>query len=47
MDIAKCFAEIDEFICTIYKSYPKMHMFGAFDLCGYEYQWFEGFPCLV
>jgi hypothetical protein len=29
VDTAKCLGEMDEFICTIYKSYPKKHMFGA------------------
>ena len=47
MDSVKCFDEIDEFTCTVYKSYPKNHMFGAWDLCGGEHEWFEGFPCLM
>ena len=38
---------MDEFIYTIYKSYPKKNMFGVWDLCGGEPEWFEGFPCLM
>ena len=34
VDSVKCFGEIDEFTCTVYKSHPKKHMFGAWDLCG-------------
>ena len=47
VDNVKCFGEMDEFTCTIYRSYPKKHMFGAWDLCGAEHEWFEGFPCLM
>ncbi|KAH9295072.1 hypothetical protein KI387_038660 [Taxus chinensis] len=47
VDSVKCLGEMDEFICTIYRSYPKKHMFGAWDLCGGEPEWFEGFPCLM
>jgi len=47
VDNIKCMGEMDEFICTMYKSYPKKHMFGAWDLCGGEIEWFEGFPCLM
>ena len=44
VDTTKCLGEMDGFNCTIYKSYPKKHMFGAGDLCGDELGWFEGFP---
>ena len=27
VDIDKCFSEMDEFMCTIYKSFPKKHIF--------------------
>lgn len=47
VDVARCLGEMDEFTCTIYKSYPKKNMFGAWDLCGGEPEWFEGFPCLI
>ena len=47
MDIARCLGAMDEFIYTIYKSYPKNNMFGAWDLCEGEHEWFEGFPCLM
>ena len=47
VDIAKCLGEMDEFICTIYRSYPKKQMFGAWDLCGDELGSFEGFPYLM
>ena len=36
VDTAKCLGEMDEFICIIYKSYPKKHMFGVWYLCGDE-----------
>lgn len=29
VDTAKCMSKIDEFICIIYKSYPKKHIFTA------------------
>ena len=47
VDSARCFGEMNEFICTMYRSYPKRHMFGAWDLCGGELEWLEGFPCLM
>ena len=28
-DSVRCLSEMDEFICIIYKSYPKKDMFGA------------------
>jgi hypothetical protein len=34
--VDKCLAEINEFIFTIYKSYLKVHIFGAWDLCDDE-----------
>ena len=47
VDSARCLGEMDEFVCTMYRSYPKKHMFGAWDLCGGEPEWFEVFPCLM
>lgn len=47
VDNIKCMVEMDKFICTMYKSYPKKNTFGAWDLCEGEIEWFEGFPCLM
>jgi len=38
---------MDEFIYIISKSYPKNLMCGAWDICGGEPEWFEGFPYLM
>lgn len=47
IDSVRFWSGIVEFICTIYRSYPRKHMFGAWYLCGGEHEWFEGFPCLM
>ena len=47
IDTEKCEGEMESFVVTLHRAYPKKNMFGAWEQCRGEPEWCESFPNLM